>query len=156
MSRIRYATDADRIRQNVVEDDNGCWIWQRRLNRGGYGIGNRYVDGAKVTFRTHRLAYEVFVGPIPAGLALDHLCRVRACCNPAHLEPVTFRENLLRSPLTLAAIRRAAQRCLNGHPFDEENTRFRPTGGRECRTCARARRQAFALRAASVPTERAA
>ncbi len=66
------------ILASVIEDANGCWIWQRLLDRGGYGqLYNR---------RAHRVAYETWVGPIPHGLVLDHLCCVRACCNPIGLE----------------------------------------------------------------------
>lgn len=68
-----------------------CWVWQGTL-RGGYG---RFRAGRK-TFSAHRVSYEHHVGAIPDGLVLDHLCRNRACINPAHLEPVTIRENIRR------------------------------------------------------------
>lgn len=70
-----------------------CWIWTGHVNENGYGrIGyKRKVTG------THRLAYELLVGPIPEGMEPDHLCRERACCNPAHLEPVTHDENMRRA-----------------------------------------------------------
>lgn len=69
-------------------DENGCWIWQRGMYQGGYGhFRDNYA---------HRASYEMHVGPIPDGLVIDHLCRVRACVNPSHMEPVTSGENTKR------------------------------------------------------------
>jgi hypothetical protein len=156
MARKKYATVADRIRMNVeIDDASGCWNWQRRINRGGYGIGNHFIDGARVTYRAHRLSYETFVGPVSPGLSLDHLCRNRRCANPAHLEPVPQRVNLMRAPLSIASQNAAKTHCKWGHPFDEDNTLYRATG-RSCRACNRDRQTNRALRAASVPSERAA
>lgn len=70
----------------------GCWIWLGELNRNGYG---RISLGGK-RLMAHRVLYELMVGPIGEGLVLDHLCRMRCCVNPAHMEPVTVRENTLR------------------------------------------------------------
>ena len=88
----------------------------------------------------HRVAYEAAVGPIPEGLQLDHLCRNTLCTNPAHLEPVTCRENLLRGN-TLQAANAAKTHCPYGHPYAGENLRVRrlKSGGlgRSCRECAR-------------------
>lgn len=78
-----------------IEDlgyETPCWRWLKALDKDGYGtcsVDNRYV-------RAHRLSYEWDRGPIAEGLVLDHLCRVSACVNPDHLEPVTVRENTLR------------------------------------------------------------
>lgn len=125
-----------------------CWVWQGATTN-GYGR----IRVAGVLLIVHRLVYELVVGPVPDGLDLDHLCRVRACCNPAHLEPVTRRENLLRGQGATA--RAHADACHRGHPFDEANTRLERTHGgrytvRRCRRCdaakARARRKAAACR----------
>lgn len=70
-------------------NENGCWIWNAKARRGGYGLIG--IDGK--SYRAHRWMYEQLVGPIPEGLQIDHLCRVRECVNPAHLEPVTHAEN---------------------------------------------------------------
>jgi hypothetical protein len=86
---------------------------------------------------SHRYAYEISVGPIPEGLTIDHLCRVRACVNPAHLEAVTQWENTMRAPETLGAINAAKTECLRGHPFSDENTYYSRDGRRHCRECAR-------------------
>lgn len=82
--------------QRWREQDRGyktpCWIWQSYVNPGGYGI----VSVGATTVRAHRKVYEELVGPIAEGLTLDHLCRVRSCVNPAHMEPVTRGENVRR------------------------------------------------------------
>lgn len=105
-----------------------CWIWAGRLDPQGYGRHSWDL--------AHRVAYERFMGPIPDGLTLDHLCRTPACVNPWHLEPVTLRENLLRGD-TFQARNAAKTHCKRGHPFDEENTYITPAGWRSCRSCRR-------------------
>lgn len=77
----------------VVDPLVGCWVWTAASN--GRGYGRIWVDGRP--HPAHRVAYEIHVGPIPAGMEIDHLCRNRGCVNPAHLEPVTRRENLRRA-----------------------------------------------------------
>lgn len=117
---------------NNVDKSGDCWIWTAAIDRGGYG---RYKHKA-----AHRVSYELLVGPIPQGLDLDHLCRVRACVNPSHLEPVTRRENLLRGD-TVTARNAAKTHCIHGHEFTHENTYMakKPRGGvaRICRACYR-------------------
>lgn len=83
-------------RMDYWTDKSGdCWLWQGALDRDGYGRVT--VDGRG--HPAHRVMYEVAVGPIPAGLTLDHLCRVPRCVNPSHLEPVTNAENARRARL---------------------------------------------------------
>ena len=91
----------ERLFEKFYVDDNGCWIWTAATVPAGYGI---IAVTHGVLRRAHRLSYEFIVGPIPEGLDLDHLCRVRPCINPYHLEPVTRAENLNRSPLFWASI----------------------------------------------------
>lgn len=119
-----------RFWENVVKGArDGCWIWTAALDRDGYGRCRR--DGGK---RAHRVAYEELIGPIPEGLVIDHLCRVRACVNPAHLEPVANLDNLMRGQ-TLAAINAAKTHCPRGHEYTSENTQRKSNGSRICRTC---------------------
>jgi hypothetical protein len=82
-----------RFWSKVVEDDEECWNWIGARTSGGYGSWG--VGG--VAKSTHRVSYLTLVGPIPEGLQIDHLCRNRVCCNPAHLEPVTARVNNRRA-----------------------------------------------------------
>lgn len=112
--------------------ENGCLIWMGS-KVGGYG--QLWADG-KLQL-AHRLAYEHFIGPIPEGLELDHLCREHACVNWQHVEPVTHSENMRRSPIVGGQYQRATTHCPQGHPYDEENTYSRPDGGRGCRICRR-------------------
>jgi hypothetical protein len=126
------ASVRERIKRRIVVNENGCWIWQGCLNPAGYGnigYGNR-------TGLTHRVSYLVFVGEIPAGLTLDHLCDTPACCNPAHLKPATDRENILRGN-SASAINARKTVCAYGHPFDADNTAYLPSGTRYCKACNR-------------------
>jgi hypothetical protein len=124
----------DRLAAGAVVTESGCWEWTRALNGSGYA--RIHVDGKLRV--AHRVAYELLVGPIPEGLFLDHLCRNRRCINPAHLEPVTNRENLHRSPFTVASINASRVTCPRGHAYSDENTYRGPDGNtRVCRQCAR-------------------
>lgn len=118
-----------------------CWIWMRAKDTGGYG---RFWTGIRLD-GAHRFSYEAFVGPIPCGLVIDHRCRVHACVNPDHLEPVTYSENLLRGfPSHWNSTKTC---CPQGHAYNLLNTRWktRRDGRRErhCRTCNRAACSAY-------------
>lgn len=122
----------DRILSSIEVNEAGCWVWQKYTTPKGYGRIGR--------LRAHRVAFEVFRGTIPAGLEIDHLCRVRNCVNPDHLEPVTGRENIMRSDAPPAINARKTE-CDKGHPFDNQNARVRPNGRRACRRCDRDRKR---------------
>ena len=112
-----------------------CWLFQK-TNHTGYArfsIAHRYLPMA------HRVCYELFVGEIPEGLTLDHLCRRRNCVNPIHLEPVTLRENTIRG-VGPSAQNAKKTVCSNGHEYTEQNTRIFTSARsvhrrRACRKC---------------------
>ena len=112
----------------VVCPGTACWIWTAGISSNGYAVF--WDRGPK---KAHRFAYERFVGPVPAGLELDHLCRVRHCVNPEHLEPVTRAENCKRGNLNKHHT--AKTHCPHGHPYDDANTYITPEGWRACRAC---------------------
>ncbi len=129
-----------------VNKTETCWLWTAGLDAHGYGL---FSDIRMTNLRgraaraAHRWSYEHFVGPVPEGLDLDHLCRVRNCVRPDHLEPVTRRENLLRSPLTRTTINAAKTHCPQGHEYTPENTYLRPDdGSRQCCKCRKMRNDA--------------
>lgn len=118
-----------------VEKTETCWLWLATTTHDGYPMIYRHVsDGGHVY--AHRWAYETLVGPIPEGLELDHLCRVRHCVNPAHLEPITHRENIARGTNRIADVVRTG-RCVQGHDLDVTASVDR-NGGRRCGVCAAA------------------
>ena len=128
-----HAPTLDRFESKYVVDAlSGCWLWSAGLNT--YGYAQFSADGEVYG---HRWSYKRFVGPIPDGLQVDHLCRTRSCVNPAHLEVVTVKENVRRGD------------CFNhsglcpscGSPYDRHYTK--PSGGihRSCSGCRNARRR---------------
>lgn len=136
---------------------DACWPWTACLTRDGYGrvrLGSRRTRKERPA---HRVSYELLVGPIPAGLTLDHLCRNRVCVNPAHLEPVTNAENVRRGE-SISSINARKTHCIRGHEFTPENTYRRPAGKgltRDCRACMRAQGKAAYARRALTPSRAA-
>jgi len=128
-----------------VKKTDSCWLWTAKLSR---GYGRFWFEGR--TLQAHRISYELIVGPIAAGLELDHTChnadksclggktcQHRRCVNPAHLEPVTHRENNKRGKTgqKTGAQHRSKTHCPQGHVYDKKNTYVTPNGRRNCREC---------------------
>jgi len=120
----------------VEVGEAGCWLWMSYVDPSGYA---RFFLGGKSRYG-HVLAYAELVGPVAGGLDLDHLCRVRACVNPAHLEPVTRSVNISRGTahLSLHALnfeRMSRTHCPQGHPYEGANLILKRSGARACRAC---------------------
>ena len=137
-------------------DHKGCWLYRTPAKSGyaNFGINKRK------SYRAHRFSYEIHKGAIPDGMHIDHLCSVKNCCNPDHLEIVTPKENTRRAwergeakthpkeiqiragriaNAAAVAKKLAMTHCKKGHPYDDENTIIVPTGGRDCRECRKIR-----------------
>ena len=108
--------------------DGGCWMWKATTSR---GYGQFFDRRSSRTVGAHRWSFELLVGPIPKGLELDHLCRNRACVNPAHLEPVDHKENVRRGLVPKT-------HCLRGHDL-AVHAPTSTDGRRHCRECQRVR-----------------
>ena len=135
-----------------IDEATGCWLWTAARYPGGYGAFGVSREGRRWGMvSAHRWSYEHHVGPIPAGLDLDHTCHNEApdcpggndcvhrrCVNPSHLEPVTRRVNTLRGR-SLAAANVLKSHCPANHPYDAANTYVGPNGYRRCRACSEVR-----------------
>ncbi len=122
-----------------VKKTETCWIWTGCLNRDGYGhLSPSAWEGH---CGAHRFSYEIHKGKIPDGLQIDHLCRVKNCVNPEHLEAVTQRENVIRglSATVHKSFWDGINHCKRGHEFTEENTYITTSGRRMCRPCRKLR-----------------
>lgn len=124
-----------------VRKTDTCWVWTG-AKRNGYGhFFVARIGGVDTYDYAHRISYRLLVGPIPEHLQLDHLCRNRSCLNPAHLEPVTPKENAQRGLTGKYQSNRT--HCPAGHPYDDVNTGWNRNGagrvGKYCKACLRAR-----------------
>lgn len=128
----------ERMKEKVrVNAETGCHEWV--AGRGAHGYGVFWHSGRQ--HLAHRVSWELERGPIPTGLHIDHLCRNRGCVNPDHLEPVTPRENILRSPIAPPALNQHKTHCSKGHELTPENldAYALKTGRRACKECMRRR-----------------
>lgn len=127
---------AARIKARSITSGD-CWLWTGHLDR--YGYGQISVNNHRE--KAHRASFVAFMGAIPDGLVIDHLCRTRHCVNPAHLEPVAFAENIRRGVQHEAT----KTHCPAGHLYDETNT-YQSNGRRGCRACRQAARRRYEAR----------
>lgn len=146
----------DTFWSRVDKQPGGCWLWRGAMYQNGYGricsSVSELAAGKPRNQLTHRFAYELVVGPIADGLVLDHLCRVKACVNPDHLDPVTPQENSQRG-----ARGRMVTVCTHGHPYTPDNTYIAPGDGRRrCVSCRRWHKQRELARNRARRTEGAA
>lgn len=129
----RGTSDEERLMAKVAKDtETGCWLWQAQTDKNGYGRTS--LKACPVP--AHRAMWAVLRGPIPAGMQVDHLCRVPACVNPEHLELVTPKENSARR---VRKPRPPRTECKKGHPLNEHG---------RCLTC---NRESYRRRRASLP-----
>lgn len=131
----------ERFAGKYEADADGCWLWTAMVNSRGYAqIGVTLSPGVTVTRYAHRVAYEATHGPIPDGLVVDHICNVRRCVNPDHLQLLTSQENIDRSQHPMI-LRRLEDRCVRGHDLSDPAVVYiRPDNGRRaCRKCYRVR-----------------
>lgn len=143
LDRLTREEISARLARHSERAPSGCLLWTGST-RGGYGL----ITLARVVFSAHRVSYELHVGEIPEGKELDHLCRVRNCIEPSHLEAVSHKVNGLRG-ISFAAVNAKATHCKYGHPFTPENlsTYYRRNGERICLTCHRKRSKETRARA---------
>ncbi len=151
--RRRPANTIQSILSRAVPQENGCWEWQGAKTSAGYG-NVKYQGKAQCV---HVVVFEAIKGPVPEGLEIDHLCHTKACtvpqreclhrlcCNPAHLEPVPHRVNVLRGTAgeKIARISRNKTHCPKGHPYDEANTGRTHQGHRFCLECKRSQGRGY-------------
>lgn len=126
------------------EPNSGCWLWSAYINPDGYGRGYPVKNGRLVM--AHRITWEAMMGrAVQEGHELDHLCRVRACCNPAHLEEVSHKTNVLRGE-SLPSLNAAKTHCKRGHLLHPEDC-YAPKGsGRLCKKCHKIQQCAYLVR----------
>ena len=132
------ATVQERFEEKYIPEPNsGCWLWTASVD--GKGYGHMRANGK--TVGAHRIAHELYKGPIPDGLEIDHLCRVPSCVNPDHLEAVTRSVNAKRGTQGehTAAKMLAKTHCPRGHPYSGNNLKIGSKGERRCRICENAR-----------------
>lgn len=130
-----YKTPKEHFEALLIKTDT-CWTLKTKTTTWGYGR----FEHKGVIYAAHIFAYETYVGFIPTGHILHHKCENEPCCNPDHLEPITQRENVLKSDTNPIALNARTTRCPQGHEYTAENT-YLWRGDRQCLICRRTRGQ---------------
>lgn len=134
------------IHDRIRIDSNGCWIWL--LSVGSHGYGNAFIHGTSRV--AHRVSYAAFVGELLPKMVIDHLCKVRRCVNPEHLEQVTQRTNIYRTDNAgiLVAAKNNAKKthCPSGHKYTDKSV-YMYRGSRICRPCHKRHSRNYARKA---------
>ena len=131
-----------RFWRKVHAAPNGCWVWIGAQTNRGYGTAWMPHHNPQRA-SAHRLTYEIWADTIPASLEIDHLCRNKACVNPAHLEAVSHRTNVHRGDMTKLRV----THCPMGHEYAGANLYIRPdNGNRDCKRCQRKRNRRWEAR----------
>lgn len=132
-----------------IKKTDSCWLWIGDISAKGYGRFSRNKNRSKA----HRWSYEHFIGPIPEGLTIDHLCMVKCCVNPEHLEAVTAEENTRRYLATRSDLYDWSNgKCRKGHELAIVGYRERPKKGRECMGCRKEQGRKYYLKKISCDT----
>jgi predicted Zn-ribbon and HTH transcriptional regulator len=132
--RLMRKSDEERFWEKVEKTDT-CWLWTAALEPGGYGVF--WYDNGEGHY-AHRFSYQTFVGPLTPGMVLDHLCRVRRCVRPLHLEQVTYQVNRDRT----LPVWEYRPTCPAGHVYDEVDSR----GSRRCSLCRKQKKREWYAR----------
>lgn len=127
------------ISRIVIDKKTGCWNYTGGQCGKGYGRFDYYINGKRIHYFAHRIAWSIFKGKLNPLLVLDHECRNRKCQNPDHLREISRGKNVIENSINCTAINKAKVVCLNGHEFTEKNTRINKLGSRVCRLCCRDR-----------------
>ena len=163
MPFIKQISLLERFEQKYIPEPNsGCWLWTACVNRLGYGtigVGSRSDGSLRTAVPAHRVGYELYRGSIPDGLTIDHLCRVRCCVNPDHLEAVSQGVNTLRGR-SASSLNAAKTHCPRGHEFNESSVQFftgktgQRLSHRVCRECNRTYQRLWAAKQRSASNAR--
>jgi hypothetical protein len=141
--------DMDDFPQRIadkIDVTGSCWLWTGAKDYGGYAR-IAYPFGKRETPVAHKVIYRMLVGEVPEGMQLDHLCRIRHCVNPDHLEPVTAWENAMRSPIHPAYVNSRKTHCPQGHEYAGANLGRCPRKGvRYCKECKRVKAREWGRR----------
>ncbi len=133
MGRLQKVTAIEYFWKRAVTSPD-CWQWAGTISDKGYGILSLASELHPRRCRAARFAYSYFIGPIPEGMVIDHLCRNRGCVNPFHLEAISNKENIMRG-ICPSSINAKKTQCYRGHPYSPQTLKVFRDGFRRCFEC---------------------